>query len=79
MKEKLMERLNRKLSNFCETNIVAPVIDYRYGELTGILDTMMECNMIGKAEYNDLLKLINYIYDTQRNTLLERINRMCGE
>lgn len=71
MKEKLMERLDGKLSKFCEINEVSPyVIDYRYGELTGIVDTMSECNIISKKEHICLIKMIDYIYNMQKNYIL---------
>lgn len=67
MKEKLMERLNQKLLKFCETNDITSILNYRYGELTGILDTMRECNMFSKDDYSALLKIVDYIYITKRN------------
>nr|DAX14984.1 MAG TPA: hypothetical protein [Caudoviricetes sp.] len=71
MKEKLMERFNWKLSKFCEiSELTLLVIDYRYGELTGIVDTMRECNIINKKEHTDFIKLIDYIYSTQQRNIL---------
>ena len=65
MKEKLMERFNWKLSKFCETNDSTSVLYDRYGELTGILDTMIECNMLTIKDYTSLLRTVDYIYNEQ--------------
>ena len=72
MKEKLMERFTWKLSKFSVTNDTTSVLDYRYGELTGILDTMRECNIINKSEYVSLIKLIDYIYSIQQRNNIKR-------
>ena len=71
MKEKLMERFTWKLSKFSLTNDTTSVLDYRYGELTGILDTMRECNIINKSEYVSLIKLIDYIYSIQQRNIIK--------
>ena len=71
MKEKLMERFNWKLSKFSITIDTTSVLDYRYGELTGILDTMRECNIINKGEYVSLIKVVDYIYSTQQRNIIK--------
>lgn len=79
MKEKLMERLNRKLSNFCDTAVRSSLINYRYGELIGIIDTMRESDMISKEDYVALIRLIDFIYDAQIKDKKEKNMWKVGE
>lgn len=73
MKEKLMERFNRKLSKFRETEVTSSVLDYRYGELTGIIDTMRVSDMISKEDYISFIRLIDFIYKSKGKNIIERI------
>lgn len=79
MKEKLLERLNRKLSNFCDTTVRSSLINYRYGELIGIIDTMCESDMISKEDYVALIRLIDFIYDVQIKEKKEKNMWKVGE
>ena len=69
----------RKLSNFCDTTVRSSLINYRYGELIGIIDTMCESDMISKEDYVALIRLIDFIYDVQIKEKKEKNMWKVGE
>ena len=71
MKEKLMEILNQKLRKFLNSNnVIMYVISYRYGEVTGIINTMREINMLNSEEYSDLISTVDHFYNNQLKMFL---------
>ena len=65
MKE-LRERFFERLNNFKKNSSCASkeLVNYRYGELYGLLDSMRILNIISFDEYLNLMMELNKIYNT---------------
>ena len=66
--EELRKRYFERLNNFKKNSSGASndLINYRYGELYGLLDSMRILDIISYNEYVDLIRELDSIYD---NTL----------
>lgn len=66
MKE-LRERFFERLNNFKKNSSGASeeLINYRYGELYGLLDSMRILDIISYDEYSQLSRELNFIYDRE--------------
>ena len=64
MKE-LRERFFERLNNFKENSLGAgkELVNYRYGELYGLLESMITLNLISYDEYCHLINELDCIYD----------------
>lgn len=64
--EELRKRYFERLNNFRETSysISKEVLNYRYGELYGLLDSMRILNIISFDEYLNLMRELDKIYNT---------------
>lgn len=74
MRSTEMTRFNSKFGKFKLGNVPTSVINYRYGELTGMLDTMLHCKLLSFEEYqifiNDVNKIYSYLMDEERDRFL---------
>lgn len=63
--EELRERYFERLNNFKKnsTGASSELINYRYGELYGLLDSMRILNIISFEEYLKLMNELNKIYN----------------
>lgn len=63
--EELRKRYFERLKNFIENsyNISKELLNYRYGELYGLLDSMRILDIISFEEYLSLMDELNKIYN----------------
>lgn len=63
--EELRKRYFERLNNFKETicYVSKELVNYRYGELYGLLDSIRLLNMISLDEYLSLMNELNKIYN----------------
>ena len=62
LRERFFERLNNFKKN--SSGISKELVNYRYGELYGLLDSMRILNIISFDEYLNLIRELDKIYNT---------------